>query len=107
MIVVIIIFVLMVLLGAFNLSYQIYKMIELDAKCRGLKHPKFWGLFSISGNNGTSGLLLYLFGRKKYPITISTYEKNIINSRKKKSLASLLFIAIATIGLVIITLFYN
>lgn len=38
-----IILVFLVLLGAFTLSYQIFKLIELDAKSRGLKHPKLWG----------------------------------------------------------------
>ena len=49
-----IIFVFMVLMGAFALAYQIFRLTELDAKCRGLKHPKWWGLFSLSGNNPRS-----------------------------------------------------
>ena len=55
-----IVFVFIILLGAVNLSYQVYKITELDARCRGLKHPKFWGIFSIGGNSGSGGLLLYL-----------------------------------------------
>lgn len=52
----------MVVLGAFSLAYQVFWLISLDAESRGLKHPKFWGLFSLSGGNGSGGLLLYLFG---------------------------------------------
>ncbi len=33
--------VFMVLLGAFTLGYQVYQLVVLDAKSRGLKHPKF------------------------------------------------------------------
>lgn len=38
-----IVFLFIALLGAFTLAYQIFRLTELDAKCRGLKHPKFWG----------------------------------------------------------------
>ena len=38
-----IIFVFMVLLGGLTLSYQIFKLVALDAESRGLKHPKLWG----------------------------------------------------------------
>lgn len=85
------------MLGAFTLAYQIYKMIELDARCRGLKHPKLWGLFSLSGNNGNGGLILYIIGRRKYPITMNENERNEINSRKKKAGVSLLFLAVGSI----------
>ena len=47
-----IIFVFMVLLGGLTLSYQIFKLVALDAESRGLKHPKLWGMFSLSGNHG-------------------------------------------------------
>lgn len=47
-----IIFVFMVLLGGLTLSYQIFKLVALDAESRGLKHPKLWGMFSLSGNQG-------------------------------------------------------
>ena len=54
------ILVFMVLLGAFNLMYQIFKLVVIDAESRGLKHPNFWGVFSLSGSNGGGVLLLYL-----------------------------------------------
>lgn len=62
-----IVMVFMVLLSAFSLMYQIFKMVVLDAESRGLKHPKFWGIFSLGGNHGSGGLLLYLIGRNRYP----------------------------------------
>ena len=87
-----IIIVFIVLLGMFTLAYQIYKLTELDARCRGLKHPKLWGLFSLSGNNGSGGLILYLIGRRKYPITINEDELAQMTSRKKRAGVSLIFI---------------
>ncbi|MDO4275849.1 MAG: hypothetical protein Q4D16_19440 [Eubacteriales bacterium] len=97
----IVVFVFITLLGAFTLSYQIYKLTELDASCRGLKHPKFWGFFALSGNNGNGGLLLYLLGRRKYPAQISQEDAVKMNSRKKKAGVSLLFLAVGAICLMV------
>lgn len=90
--------VFVAILGASTLAYQIYRMTELDATSRGLKHPKFWGFFSLSGD-GSSGLLLYLIGRRKYPSSMSEADKLIMESRKKKAGVSLIFLAISTIAL--------
>lgn len=91
-----IIVIFIVMLGASTLAYQVYKMTELDAECRGLKHPKFWGIFSLSGQ-GSGGLLLYLIGRRKYPSSMSNSDKLIMESRKKKAAVSLAFLAVSTI----------
>ena len=44
--------------------YQLFKLIELDASIRGMRHPKFWGLLTAGGQRG-EGLLLYLLMRNK------------------------------------------
>lgn len=97
----------MVLLGVFSLMYQVFKLVVLDAESRGLKHPKFWGIFSLGGNNGSGGLLLYLIGRNKYPSATTDEAKRIVISRKRKVGLSLCFIAIGTIGLTFVALFGN
>ncbi len=99
--------VFMVLLGVLSLMYQIFKIVVLDAESRGLKHPKFWGIFSLGGNNGSGGLLLYLIGRNKYPSAMTDEVKKIIISRKRKAGLSLCFIAVGTIGLIFVALFGN
>ncbi len=99
--------VFMVLLGAFTLGYQVYQLVVLVAKSRGLKHPKFWGIFSIGGNNGGGGLVLYLLGRNRYPSHMTDDVRKICCSRKKKSALSLCFIVAGTIGLISIALFGN
>ena len=104
MIVIMIVMVFVVLLGGFSLAYQIYRLTELDAHCRGLKHPKFWGFFSIGGQN-SSGFLLYLIGRKKYPIEMSESDANVMSSRKQKAGVSLCFIAVGAIVLVLLGVF--
>lgn len=86
------------ILGASTLAYQVYKMTELDASSRRLKHPKLWGLFSLSGD-GSGGLLLYLIGRRKYPSSMSESDKLVMESRKKKAGVSLSFLALSTIVL--------
>lgn len=96
-----IIVVFVVILGASNLAYQVYKMTELDAISRGFKHPKFWGFFSLSGD-GAGGLVLYLIGRRKYPSSMSEMDKMVIESRKKKAGVSLVFLALSTIALFVI-----
>ena len=107
MIVVAVMMVFMVLLGAFSLMYQIFKLVVLDAESRGLKHPRFWGVFSVGGNNGGGGLILYLLGRNRYPANMTDATKELFNSRKKKAGLSLAFIAIGTITLIFIALFGN
>lgn len=97
-----VIFVFGVLLGAFNVVYQIFKMTELDAKSRGFKHPKLWGLFATGGQNA-GGLIMYLIGRRNYSSTMTVEEKQIIEGRKKKIGVALSFIVVATIGLILTT----
>lgn len=55
------------LVGGLEAMYQIYRMVLIDAKARGLKHPVFWGFFAMGGNN-SGGLIMYLVGRRRYPI---------------------------------------
>lgn len=107
MIVIVIVSLFMVLLGAFTLMYQMFHIVVLDAESRGLKHPKFWGIFSLGGNNGSSGLILYLIGRNRYPSNMSDAAKEIFNSCKKKTALSLCFIASGSIGLIFMALFGN
>lgn len=78
------------LVGSIILQYNIYKMTQIDAKARGLKHPKLLGVLNISGNNGNAFLLAYLIVRKKYPIqNISKKDLEDLESYKKKSLLAL------------------
>lgn len=90
--------VFLAILGGSTLAYQVYKMTELDAESRGFKHPKLWGVFSLSGN-GSGGLLLYLIGRRKYQSSMNEEDKAVMESRKKKAGVSLVFLGLATIAL--------
>lgn len=94
-----VVFIFMVLLGSSTLAYQVFKMTELDARSRGFKHPKFWGLFATGGQNA-GGLIMYLIGRRNYPSSMTKEEKKIIESRKKKIAVCLSFLVIASIGLI-------
>ena len=87
--------------GAVETAYQIYKLTVIDAEMRGLKHPKLWGLLAANGNN-SSGLLLYLIGRRQYPVnsTDSTHLA-LMDKRKKAAGIGLIFIAVGAIGLVL------
>lgn len=97
----IVIFLAIALVGAFEIAYQIYRMTVIDAAARGLKHPKFWGIFTMSGNN-SSGLLMYLIGRRKYPIiSMTDTDMENIEKRKKSAGIGLIFVAVGAIGLVI------
>lgn len=107
MIILAVMFVCMILLGMFTLMYQLYNLVYLDALSRGLKHPELWGILSLSGNNGNGGLLLYLIGRRKYPINMDEADKLIFQSRKKKAGLSLCFLAFGAIGLIFIALYGN
>lgn len=89
------------LVGATGVVYQIYHMTVLDAEARGLKRPKLWGIFAMSGNN-SSGLVMYLIGRRKHPvINMSESIKKRIEAGKKAAGIGLIFLAIGSIGVVI------
>ena len=92
------------ILGATTLTYQVYKMTELDAISRGFKHPKLWGVFSLSGNTG-GGLVIYLIGRRKYPSSMSEADKSVMESRKKRAGVSLIFMALSSIALFAVCIF--
>ena len=92
------------IVGAFCVIFQIYQMTVIDATARGLKHPKFWGAFTMSGNN-SSGLLMYLIGRRKYPIlNMSESSAKELEKRKKAAGVGLVFLAIGIIGIICTTL---
>lgn len=85
--------------GVFCVSFQIYRMTVIDATVRGLKHPKLWGFFTISGHNA-SGLLTYLIRRRKYPI-VHKDENSFKQLERCKKIAGigLLFVVVGAIGL--------
>lgn len=92
------------LVGAFCVLFQIYQMTVIDATARGLKHPQFWGVFTMNGNN-SSGLLMYLIGRRKYPIiNMSENNANELEKRKKAAGVGLIFFVIGVIGMICTTL---
>ncbi len=87
------------LVGAICTAWQIYQMTVSDAKARGLKHPKFWGFWAMNGNN-SSGLILYLIGRRKYPVqNMSIEDQEKIETRKKAEGAALVFMTLGAIGI--------
>ena len=87
------------LVGTFCVVFQIYHMTVIDATARGLKHPKFWGVFTMSG------LLMYLIGRRKYSIVnMSESNSKELEKRKKTAGIGLLFLAIGVIGIICATL---
>ena len=84
--------------------YHIYKMTELDARSRGFKHPKLWGLFASGGQNG-EGILLYLIGRRKYPSAMTEAQKSDMEKYKKNIGISLVFLIIVSIVFVCMIIF--
>ena len=85
--------------GAIETVYQVYKLTIIDAGARGLKHPKLWGLLAMNGNN-SSGLLLYLIGRRNYPIkSINNSQLVLMNKIKKAAGIGLLFMTMGIVGL--------
>lgn len=90
-----------VIVGSAFTAYQLYRLVGVDAETRGLKHPKLWGVFSLSGNGGT-GLLLYLIGRRRYPVVSESAEQRALKGRYKKRLGvSLTFQAAGAVAFVL------
>lgn len=93
--------VAIMLVGAICFAYRLYEIVQIDARSRGFKHPKTWGLCSISSNNG-SGLLLYLIKRRKYPIIeLSKEDMERIEKSKKAISAAIIFVATGAILIVV------
>lgn len=87
--------------GAIETVYQIYQLTVMDAAARGLKHPKLWGMLAANGNN-SSGLLLYLIGRRNYPVnSMDSRQVVVMEKRKKAAGIGLVFVAVGAIGLVL------
>lgn len=86
-----------VIVGGIFSTYQIYRLVQTDAECRGMKRPGLWGLFSVSGN-GQTGLLLYLIVRRRHPVvSMSGEQKALMGKRKKKFGAGLVFLAVGAV----------
>lgn len=89
------------MIGIIDIIYQVFQWTILDAKARGLKHPKFWGFFALSGNN-SSGLLMYLIGRNKFPIlNMSEPVREEMAKRKKLAWVGAVAFAVGVIGFLI------
>lgn len=90
-----------VAVGAIFFLYQLHNIIVIDAKTRGLKHPRIWGLLPL-GNNTGGGLLVYLISRRNHPIiNITENDKLEMSRRKKATSIGLSFICLGTIGILI------
>lgn len=85
------------IVGGIVSAYQLYRLVEADARCRGMKHPRLWGVFASGGNN-QSGIILYLITRRSYPIlSMSDTDKAHIEKCRKKIGAGLIFITLGGI----------
>lgn len=90
------------IVGGFFNMYQFYRLVQVDAECRGLKHPKLWSAFAVSGNNSAGLLLLYLIGRRKYPVLSMTEEQRKFMERCKRKIGvGFIFLAAGSIILVL------
>lgn len=87
--------------GAGFFMYQLHNIVVIDAKTRGLKYPRLWGLLPL-GNNTGGGIFIYMIRRRNCPvINISENDKLEIEKRKKASGIGLSFICLGTIGIII------
>ncbi|MGX7092382.1 hypothetical protein [Hutsoniella sourekii] len=93
--------------GGIILIYTIYQLTLIDAKSRGIKHPKTWGILNASGNNSNSFLLMYLIKRRKYPVkNLPDDQKLKLELYKKKALLALIFHLIAGLVFAIGLIYY-
>ena len=89
------------LVGAICFAYRLYEIVQIDARSRGFRRSKPWGLCSISSNNG-SGLLLYLIKQRKYAdIELSKEDMERIEKSKKAISAAIIFVATGAILIVV------
>ncbi|MBS5114305.1 MAG: hypothetical protein KHY88_01175 [Erysipelotrichaceae bacterium] len=81
-----------VAVGAIFFLYQLHNIIVIDAKTRGLKHSRFWGILQL-GNNTGEGLIVYLIRRRNCPvINITENDRQEISPKKQQTLDFRLFV---------------
>ena len=78
--------------------YQLFKLVELDAAVRGMKHPKFWAFLTTGGQRG-EGLILYLLKRNKAVFSKTAEETEELQTRKQRLIYLLVLIVILAIFL--------
>ena len=78
--------------------YQLFKLVELDAAVRGMKHPKFWAFLTTGGQRG-EGLILYLLKRKKAIFSMTAEETEELQTRKQRLIYLLVLMVILAIFL--------
>ncbi|MDE6731265.1 MAG: hypothetical protein K2J77_00115 [Oscillospiraceae bacterium] len=82
------------LVGGVFSTYQLYKLVQTDATCRGIKSPRLWGALAAGGNN-QSGIVLYLIYRRRYPIiSITSEQQTFMDKCKKKIAVGLMFLVV-------------
>ena len=75
-------FIAIYFIGIVVILYQIYKITVIDAKCKGIKHPKFMRVLALSSQS-SEGIILYLLHRRKDSIkNITLKVQNEINKIK-------------------------
>ncbi|MGT2836030.1 hypothetical protein [Streptococcus macacae] len=79
--------------------YQLFKLVELDAAARGMKHPRFWAFFTAGGQHG-EGLPTYLLMRNKAIVSMTAEEKEVFQIRKRRVLYLLVLTFILGIFLI-------
>ena len=84
---------------------NLHRMADLSddgirCKSKRLKAPEILGI--LGDGNNSSGLILYLIGRRKYPVqNMSIEDQEKIETRKKAAGAALVFMTFGAIGFVI------
>ena len=74
-----------VIVGSFFCVCQLYRLVQVDAECRGLKHPKLWGLFGVSGTEEFSVL------------SMTEEQRSAIAGHKRRFGVGLSFLAVGAI----------
>lgn len=90
--------------GGILLSYQLFKITELDARSRGLAHPKLWDLFA-TGQSGGGGLLFYFISRRKHPSNMTPQQQGEMDQRKRHFAWFLSLFVMGSLGLLAMTIF--
>ncbi len=73
----------LIVAASFFMVRYLYEIVLMDAKSRGINHPKFWALVAAGGQRG-EGLLWYLFKRRNTRALQNTIEARRMNQLKTK-----------------------
>ena len=85
---------ILILVSIIAFFHSLFQFIAADAESRHMKHPKLWAT-SLALDDDGGNFLLYLFNRRKHPVSDAREEDKNEKEKYKKRMKKALVLMIA------------